>query len=285
MVSRDQIKATARKYVSKIQLPGSIPELAGEIAARIYGHRTHDENPLGQIVDTKQAEALAAKLLELPLLRERLPESPLAISVVSWCAYRIASGVTARNRELAERVPGVSQLLAAGGQIVGRVAPDAQLELDLRLRELAERGARLLLHRAKTPGGAADESALVDALVDLWREQADKPISAFREYVTQDDLEDLILLGYEFWLAFRGTPYLNALVDEGIDFFFDKYGGYTLRALLDEFGIQREDLLEEAMRFGPPVIDVLSENGMLAAFLRRRLEPFFLSDEVLALLE
>jgi hypothetical protein len=284
VVSREQIKATARKYVATIEVHGAIPELAGEIAARVYRHRAHDENRIGEVVETKHVEAVAAKVLELPLFRERFSQSPLAVGVVSWWTYRIALGLVVRNRGVAERVPGVSQLLAAGGQLVGTVAPDAQLGLDLRLRELAERSARLLLRQAGTPGGESDESVILEAVIDLWHEQADKPISSFREYVSQDDLEDLIVLGYEFWLAFRGTAYLGALVDEGIDFFFDKYEDCTLRVVLEEFGIQREDLVEEALRFGPPVIEVISENGMLAAFLRRRLEPFFLSDEVLALL-
>jgi hypothetical protein len=285
LVSRDQIKATARKYVATMQIHGSIPELADEIATRVYGHRAQDENLIGEVVDTKHIEEFVAKLLELPLVRERLPQSPLAISAVSWWMYRIANDVVVRNREVAERVPGVSSLLAAGGKIVGRVAPDARLDLDLRLRELAERGARFLLDRARASGGSPDESPVYDAVIDLWQEQADEPMSSFRQYLSQEDLEDLFVIGYEFWLAFRGTAYLRSLVDEGIDFFFDKYGDFTLRELLEEFGIEREDLVEEALRFAPPVIQVLSENGMLAAFLRRRLEPFFLSDTVLALLE
>jgi hypothetical protein len=168
---------------------------------------------------------------------------------------------------------------------LGTVAPRVGLDLELRMREVAERGAKFLLHRARAPGGSQDESPLYDALIDLWHVQADEPMSSFRQYLSQDDLDDLLVIGYEFWLAFRGTAYLHSLLDEGIDFFFDKYGDFTLRELLEEFGIERADLVEEALRFAPPVIQVLSENGMLAAFLRRRLEPFFLSDEVLALLE
>jgi len=285
LVSRDQIKATARKYVTTMQIQGSIPELAGEIAARVYGHRAQDENRIGEVLDTEHVEALAAKLLELPLVRERLPESPLAISVVSWWLYQIALDVVVRNRELAKRVPGLSSLLAAGGQIAGTLAPGARLDLDLRLRELADGGARFLLHRARAPGGSGDESPLYDAMIDLWLEQADESMGSFRQYLSQEDLEDLLVIGYELWLAFRGTAYLHSLLDEGVDFFFDKYGDFTLRSLLEEFGVEREDLVEEALRFAPPVIQALSENGMLAALLRRRLEPFFLSDAVLALLE
>jgi len=285
LVSRDQIKATARKYATTMQIHGSIPELAGEIAARLYAHPAQDENRIGEVLAAEHIEALAAKLFELPLLRERLPESPLVLSVVSWWLYQIGLDVVEHNRELAVRVPGVSSLLAAGGQVADTVAPGTRLDLDLRLRELAEHGARFLLHRASASSGSRDESPLYDAVIDLWRERAEDSMSSLRQHLSQEDLEDLLVIGYEFWLAFRGTAYLHALLDEGVDFFFDKYGSFTLRALLEEFGIAREDLVEDALRFAPPVIEVLSENGMIGAFLRRRLEPFFLSDAVLALLE
>jgi hypothetical protein len=38
------------------------------------------------------------------------------------------------------------------------------------------------------------------------------------------------------------------------------------------------------MRFGPPVIAVLHERGMLEALLRRQLEGFYASPEVAAIL-
>jgi hypothetical protein len=178
-----------------------------------------------------------------------------------------------------------SALLAAGRQIVAKLAPDAGLDLDVRLRELAEFGARLMLRHAKrAPSRSREEAPAFDAVIDLWDDHAGEPVSSLRQYVSQDDLEDLLVIGYEFWLALRDTAYLQSLLDEGCDFIFDKYGDYTLRELLDELGITRDYLVQDALRFGPPVIQVVRENGMLAAFLRRRLEPFFLSEDALALL-
>jgi hypothetical protein len=285
LVSRDQIKTTARKWATTMSVPGSIPELAGEITARLYRHRAQDENRIGEVIGTKQVEAFAETLLGLPSVSERLAESPLAIRLVSWCLYRIALDAAALNREVADRVPGLSSLFAAGGQLAETVAPGLQLNLDLRLRGLADSCARLLIRRASAPDGSGQEQTAYDAVVDLWSEKADEPMSSLLGYLSPDDLEDLLVLGYEFWLAFRDTPYLHALLDEGVDFFFDKYENLTLRELLEEFGVRREDIVEEALRFAPPVIEVLRENGMLAAFLRRRLEPFFRSDAVAMLLE
>ena len=68
------------------------------------------------------------------------------------------------------------------------------------------------------------------------------------------------------------------LLDEGIDHVFDKYGDTPLAELLAELGIGREDMIEEALRFGPSVLVTLDERGYLDTVVRRRLAPFYASD-------
>jgi hypothetical protein len=284
-VTREQIKAVAIKYALAMKIPGSIPELANEIADRIYSHPAQDDTRLEDVVAARHIEAFTSKLLSLPLVQERLIESPLMIEIVSEWLYRIASETSARNRELAGRIPGLNSLLGTGTSLLGKVAPDAGVIADTRLRELAGQTARMVLRSARTTGNREEEPWIRESVLEMWREQADKPVSSLREYMTQDDLEDLFILVYDFWLSLRETDYLHALIDEGVDFFFDKYEEMSLLGLLDEFGIARADLVEEARRFAPPIIELLSENGMLSAFLRRRLEPFFRSEATQALLD
>ncbi len=284
VVTREQIKDVALKYAVAMKIPGSIPELASEIADRIYTHPAQDENRLNDVIAAKHIEALTTKLLELPLVQERLIESPLMIEIVAEWLYRIATETAAHNRELAGRIPGLSALLGTGGSLLGRVAPDAGVAADTRLRELAEQTARIVLRSAKGTANTAEEPWLHDTVVDMWREQSDQPVSSLRDYLTEEDLEDLLVLLYDFWLSFRETAYLQALIREGVEFFFDKYEEMTLLGLLEEFGISRIDLVEEANRFAPPILELLRENGLLAAFLRRRLGPFFRSAEAQALL-
>jgi hypothetical protein len=283
IVNRDQIKDVARKYALTFDIPGSIPELASEIADRIYRHPAQAENRLGDIIAKRHIEAFSTKLLELPLVQERLMESPLLLEIVSELLFRIASDTAAQNRQLAGQIPGLSSLLGAGGSLLGKVAPDAAVDVEVRMRELSAQMAKLMLRRAKH--SALDEPWVHDTVIEAWRERSDQPVSSLRDYMTQEDLEDLLVLVYDFWLSFRETDYISALIGEGVDFFFDTYADFSVRGLIEEFGVSRADLIEEAHRFGPPAIEVLRANGMLEAFLRRQLEPFFLSESTLALLD
>ncbi len=284
-VTREQIKAVAIKYAVAMKIPGSIPELANEVADRIYAHPAQDENRLQDVIAARHVEAFTTKLLELPLVQERLMESPLLVEIASEWLYRIAVETSARNRELAGKIPGLGTLLGTGGSLLGKVAPDAGVIADTRLRELATQTARMVLRSAKTTNNTPEEPWIHDTVIDMWRDAADQPVSSLREYITQDDLEDLLVLLYEFWLSFRETDYVHALIDDGVDFFFDKYEDTTLLGLLEEFGISRADLVEEAQRFAPPILELLRERGMLSAFLRRRLAPFFSDPATLALLD
>ena len=65
---------------------------------------------------------------------------------------------------------------------------------------------------------------------------------------------------------------------------FDTYGSFPLQDLLAEFGLSRDDLAEEAVRFGPPALAALTETGELSAFVRRQLARFYDSPEAQAAL-
>ena len=51
-----------------------------------------------------------------------------------------------------------------------------------------------------------------------------------------------------------------------------------------EHGVSRDDMIEEARRFGPPVIDVLVANGMFDEIVRSTHADFFASPQVAAIL-
>ncbi|MCG8393185.1 MAG: hypothetical protein MI745_08885, partial [Pseudomonadales bacterium] len=78
--------------------------------------------------------------------------------------------------------------------------------------------------------------------------------------------------------------YFNAMLESGVNAFFDKYGDTTLTELLDEVGVTRTMMLDDARRFLPPVMEKLRNEGLLEAWLRRHLEGFFRAEETLELL-
>ncbi|MGE4427674.1 MAG: hypothetical protein AB7G37_14585, partial [Solirubrobacteraceae bacterium] len=274
----------ARKYVATFALSGgSIPQLIDQVATRLYDHPVHDEHPIGGVVDEALVVPLVEKVLGPGPLRARVLEAvarnPAAVRGLAWLLQRIVIDV----RNQAERVPGLGPLLGVGLRAVTTLAPGPTEMVDGQLRALSEVVARVLLREAERAGERHDDG-LVDIVLELLAEVEDEPVGRFRSVVTREDLEDLLLIAYELWMRIRDHPWLLALIDEGIDLVFDEYGDVPLRELLDELGLTRDDLLEEAVRFGPRALRVLRDEGLVEAFLRRRLAPFFASPEARALL-
>lgn len=284
VMHRDQIKAVAWKYVGHVDVPGAIPAIVGDIASRLRSHPAH-EVTLGEVVQRRHVVALVEKVSELPAVRQaiatRIADNP---SVQAWLAqylYSLATGTIATNRRLASKLPGVSTAFSMGEKLAG----GAIREADQRSRELAEKTAVGILQRWRSgmAESLADEE-FAQALLSLWDQVAERRMRDVLDATEDDDLVDFVVLGYELWQDVRGADYLRSLIDTGVDYFFDTYGEFALDELLVEFGLGRDDLIEEALRFAPRVIDALVGSGLLEDLLRRQFAAFYASPEAAEIL-
>lgn len=258
-VSRDLIKAVARKYAIAFPVDGEIPGLVGAVAERLYQYSADNDTRLQDVLDRRRFEELATGIADLGLSRrivERVLTSPASEDA---CVEAVQRAVDP------SRLP---------GKLAGIV--------ETLVERVARRGTRYVL----AVNSAESDHLILDAAREmwLWLASTDEQADQVRDILSDGDVEDTIVLVFEFWRSFRETPYFGALLDEGIDEVFDTYGQTPLSEILDELGIARTDLVEEAMRFGPPVITQLDSDGIVESALRRRLAPFYASDEFAAIL-
>ncbi|BBZ00103.1 hypothetical protein [Mycolicibacterium fallax] len=261
-VTPAMIKDTAAKYAVQVPVEGAIPELVGEIAARLYALTVAAETPIGELLDGPRFGELAATVAEMEATHRVLDRVLNSEEFADLCATLVRHAIADGARESGGPLARIGARLLRAGDRFGH-----------RTERLARRGTRFVLARMR-----ADEDLLVDTVTELWRRNLDAPVASVRSVLTGADIEDVIVLVFEFWRSFRDTEYFRALLDAGIDGFFDKYGDTSLYELLAELGVGREDLIEEGLRFGPPVLGMLDERGFLAQLLRRRLRPFYASE-------
>ena len=292
VMHRDQVKAVAVKYVATFRLPGAIPELAGDIATRLRSHPANDI-ALREVISRQRVEELVTVVAEMRALREQvlrgLADSYALQAGVTGLVQGIASSAVGSGRRMIGRVPLVGAGVSAAEKVGSRVAaglPGAVPEgIDQRGRELAERAARLLIgYLGDNAATAVDDAEFSDAVLEVWDTVSARPLRELMALVSDEDLIDLFVGVYAAWIDIRDSAYVTALVETGVDIFFDTYGSFTLDRLLDEFGLGRDDLIEEALRFAPSVIEALAEEGLLEGLVRRRLEGFYASPEAHALL-
>lgn len=287
IVGIDQAKETVRTVIDLIGGSPVIADMVGVFADSIYDHiAANNDYTLGQVVDREPVEALLEKIFGMhqaqERILERLTESPLVATVASKFVDKLISDFVEANRQIAGKIPGVSSLISMG-QSAAKTAKKATESTFI--GDMAGKGAVFALKRTNNAIREMLRDAPVhDAAMEFWDLHADEPVSGLRDYLTQKDLNELVLLCYEIAITTREKEYFGLLVDECVDVFFTKYGDYTLAAMLPELGLSGDDIAKEILRYVPAVIEGAKRNGVLGKLIRERLEPFYTSDVVLGIL-
>ncbi|KAA8880548.1 hypothetical protein F3087_41325 [Nocardia colli] len=287
IVEVDQAKQTVATIIDLIGGSPVIADMVGVFADSIYDNiAANNDYTLGQVVDREPVEALLEKIFGMHQAQERildrLTESPLVATVASKFVDKLISDFMEANKQIAGKIPGVSSLISMG-QSAAKTAKKATESTFI--GDMAGKGAVFALKRTNNAIREMLRDAPVhDAAMEFWDLHADEPVSGLRDYLSQKDLNELVLICYEIAVTTREKEYFGLLVDECVEVFFAKYGDYTLAAMLPELGLSAADISAEILRYGPAVIEGAKRNGVLSTLIRERLEPFYTSEKVLAIL-
>lgn len=285
VVDKEQIKKSARLFVDRIGAGPIHEPMIGAFADAIYGLSASDDYHLKDVIDREPVEELIAKIISMHTLHDRaldrLAESPLVATVASAFVNKIVGDFIDTNRKRAEKLPGMSTMMAIGQNAASRMKTVS----DGLLGDVAGKGAQFALRSSTNAIRDLIRSApLQDAAMEIWDLHADEPVSGLREYLSRQDLSELALIVHRIAITTRNKEYFGHVLDECIDVFFENYGKHSLASLLPEVGIDHDLLVGEILAYAPPVIEQAKRDGVLAAQIRTRLAPFFHSAEVAALL-
>lgn len=287
-VTRQQIKDTVRTYAVELDLHGGIPELIGDLARALYGHEIHDRTALGDLVNDRQFAEILDQVLAMKDLRERIIKrsigNPLFAALASDVLYNGIKGYISDN-PLTKNSKVAASALSIGKNLLNRASPGLEQAVEDGVKRYIKSNIKSTQRQTeKFVRDRIEDDTVRERALELWDEARDQKVAVFRDYISERDVEEGFVTGYEYWRRLRRTEYYWTVIEVCIDGFFDKYEKTTLRELLDEVGIHRETMVEEAMRYAPPVIAMLKKKKLLEPRIRRQLEKFYLSDEAAAIL-
>lgn len=285
VVDAPRLKTIGKRLLAQLGESALVDEIAVAVADGLYDMPAGEASTLGEVIEREPVETLIARLLSLRTLHERaldrLTESPLVAVVASKFVSQILADLVAQNRARAERVPGMSSLLSIGTSAANRV----RSPFDQMLGDAADKGAQYALRRTNSAiRELLRDAPLQQAAMELWDLHAEEPIGDLREYLSRQELRDLVLIVLEVLATARETEFAGAVVDACVDVLLEHYGDSEITGLITELGISRDDLVHDALALAEPVLRTAEAEGVLAAFIRSRLEPFFHSPTVLDLL-
>jgi hypothetical protein len=288
VVEADEVKRVVRRLLAAVPPSAAASTLVVAGADVVYAGPA-EPFTLSELIASDHVEVLVDELLGLSPFVERaldeLTDSPLVATIASRFVGRIVSDVLQANRSVAEKIPGVGSLMSFGSSAATRVIGAADKQFEQLLGDTAGKGAAFAMRRLnKIVVDTLKDPMLRDAVLQVWEQQSGRPIGDLGEHIEQEDVHRFAALLQEIVVAGATTEPVGNLVDSMIDAFFTQYGEYPVTTLLDELEITRDDLVADLQAFAPAVIAGAREDGRLEKLVRDRLEPFFRSPAVAAIL-
>jgi hypothetical protein len=278
VVTPEQILGVIRRYVIDFKVSGGITELAGQMSNVVFSSQANATTRVSEVCDPTSYADFADKVVGLKDVRRELIRSVLGSPAFGTLVSRVLSSTVvdllfrtddgrsgSRMKELlrvfGDRVlPGFEGLLQS---VLTRYV-DAHAG-----RFLKDSGEQLLL--------ALDPEWVRQMADEIWDAVADQSLVDAVSAFTARDLEDFVVLGYEFWLKFRKTAYFRAVSTDVVNEWFRKYGGDSLHAVVQDMGITERMVSDELRIFLGPIVDHAFRTGALAQQIRAHLEPFYRS--------
>jgi hypothetical protein len=259
-VAREQIVGVIDRYAIHLKVSGGITELAGEMANVIFSSEWSAATRVKDVLDPEIYEDFAEKLVSLDGTQRELvryvTRSPAFAAITAQVISRIVVDLLFRHKLL----------------------PDLQRRVGTAVSRYVERSAeRLTPSIEKHLLEVLDPVSVREFVDEIWDSVADRPLPKALESFTAQDLEDFVVLVYEFWLRFRKTAYFRAVSTAVVDRLFAKYGDESLSAIIDDMGISEDMVKSELKTFFVPLFEHARGTGFLEKRIRATLEPFYRS--------
>lgn len=284
ITSAARIQQVARERVLAGDLPEELSETINAITRHLIDLPVNKETRVQDVVDDRIFDAGVDLAIELRHLRQEIigqaVESPLYAMLVAEILY---NGIKSYLSATAKMASG-SKLLSKGTKMLSKGLSVLDDQMEKRLRSWIEENSGTLARQSrKFLDHALTDERIREVAEEVWKD-ARRSRMSISEALHDGDIEAISEFSRQAWLHLRETEYVRELTDEGIAEFFRRSGDTPVIELLAMVGLNQEILEREAQSFAPRLVEAARESGALEAMIRRRLRPFYESDQAAALL-
>lgn len=288
LIGADDAKAAVRLLLERVPASTAASTFVA-VVADVAKAGPGEPFTLADLLQRDHVEGLLAEAFGLADVAEtfldQIAESPLVATVASRFLGRVVADVLATNRAVAEKVPGLGSLVSLGSSVAGKMASAADKQFEALLGDTAGKGATFAMRRLnRVVVETLKDPTAQQAVLEIFDLYADRPIGQFTAQASAEDLHRVAGLVQDVVIAGAASDPLLALADSLVDGFFAVYAETPVSAVVEDLGISPDDVRAHLHRALPPLLKAAVGSGEVERILRLRLEPFFASPAVAALL-
>ena len=289
VMTPELILGIIRRNVVELPVAGGLTELAGEMSQKVLASRQNKKTSLEDIFARKQYDDIVDKVVSLKKTRDdsirRLVNSSVYSQQISEVLFTGIKDYMLAENIFAKKVPGVSSLIRVGKFAVNKTMPSLEGAIEKKVKSFIESNLENTIRRSeKSIINYFDGTRIVDMSEEIWESVETTKLSEYFSAIDDNDMEDFIVIGYDFWLHFRSTKYFKGIYTELVKYFFKKYGKRELDVILEDIGVTREMVINELVEIIAPGIEKALSIGYLEERIRARLESFYLSQKTASLI-
>lgn len=285
VVRPEQIVGVIERYVIELRVGGGIPELSGEMSRAVFESGIAAVTRVDEVMTEASYREFSDKIFALERARHELVGRLAHNTAASMISARLLARALTSLLVPALARPGKSKLSKLLAALQGRITPRLEGLVADTLTALLEQHMESFDRRFEAELHELWDANRMLAVVDeLWESVRSLSLSEAFAFIEEQDLEDFVVLVYEFWQRYRKTAFFRHISSELVNCFFAKYGQESLRTLIDDMGVTEAMVRNELQEFLGPIMERAERTGLLERQVRASLEAFYRSPEASALL-
>jgi len=306
----EQINEFIQRKVVDSPVPGGITELIGEMSRKVLTSIHNEKTLFEDIFLRKQFDIIMDKGISLTEVRtfliKKILNSTVYSKLISTMIYTAIKEYLITESKMAQNIPGLSSLIHIGKNTVNIAEslpmvssvinvckesindafPLFETEIENRIISYIETTLESRIQHSENFLLELLNEKHLNTLTDqIWDLISKNSLSDYYSTLNANDMEDFILIGYDFWLHFRKTPYFKNIYQELVSYFFEKYGDNEIDIIIEDMGVDEEMVINDIIQLISPGIETALDIGYLEERIRYRLESFYFSEKAASLLK
>jgi len=209
----------------------------------------------------------------------QVTSSAVYAQLISHVLYHGLKNYLLTENAVVRTLPGASSLLRMGQNAMRSANPNMEAGIDRRLIAFVTSNvAETVLDSHEFLETVLDEAVVGTVADEVWTTNGPRPVGEFAALVDDTGLAGMVATGREVWTAVRSSPVVGRVVDAVVEQFYRAHGDEPVTVLLVDLGVTPERAAAALVEVVTPGLTVAAGNGgMLEAYVRQRLEAFYLT--------